>query len=121
MLIFQIYHMNLIPIIYNNIVSNCNTLVSTICSSVFINEFEEPIYGSIFPNPTAGNINIKFPTQLINEKISVTIFNSFGNEISSALYNWSPHLELEINIASGLYFVRVVADDKSRVYKIFKL
>ena len=51
----------------------------------------------------------------------VNITNAFGQVVSRARYSNTSKLELEIKGESGLYFVRVVAGEKSGVYKVVKM
>ena len=73
----------------------------------------------ISPNPTNGNITISLPKQ--SPFTDVTITNAFGQEVSRARYSNTSMLELDIKGTSGLYFVRVVAGDRSWIYKVVKM
>ena len=74
---------------------------------------------NIYPNPTTGHLAISLPEQ--SPFIDVTITNAFGQEISRGRYSNTNNLELDIEGASGLYFVRVVAEEKSGVYRVVKM
>ena len=73
----------------------------------------------VWPNPTTGLLTITLPNE--SPITDVTITNSFGLEVSRTRYSNTSKLEMEIKGGSGLYFVRVVAGERSRVYKVLKM
>lgn len=68
----------------------------------------------IYPNPTSGNVNIKFPDQSIIHKLIVT--NHYGQIIFQKT-NFDGSLDLN-NISDGLYFIQILSDGKSYYDKI---
>ena len=73
----------------------------------------------IYPNPTTDHITIILPDQSPFTEVIIT--NAFGQEISRGRYSNTNNLKLDIDGASGLFFVRVVAGGMSGVYKIVKM
>jgi hypothetical protein len=73
----------------------------------------------LFPNPTTGHFKISFPEQL--PFTDIIIMNSFGQEVNRVKYTKPFNLEIEIKGESGLYFVRVLVGEKSRVFKVLKM
>ena len=84
-----------------------------------VNEITSHLSATINPNPTTGHLTINLDDRTTN--IEIAISNTFGQEVSRTTYSNRSHLELEIKGESGLYFVRVVAGQKSGVYKIVKM
>ena len=73
----------------------------------------------IFPNPTTGRFT--FSLSDYSPVTEITITSAFGQELSRTRYSNTSKVELEIKGNGDLYFVRVVAGDKSGVYKIVKM
>ena len=73
----------------------------------------------VFPNPIHDQLTINLPEQSLLTVVTIT--NAFGQEVSRTRYSNTSKLELEIQGENGLYFVRVVAGEKSGVYKIVKM
>ena len=92
------------------------TIIFDVCQLIPVVDKSE---FNIFPNPTNGLIVISlFDLSAITE---VTITNAFGQEMSRLRYRNTSKLEMEIKGESGLYFVRVIAGEKSGVYRVVKM
>ena len=74
---------------------------------------------SVYPNPSTSHITISLVEQ--SPVTEITITNAFGQVVSRARYSNSSKLEFDLMGESGLYFVRVVAGEKSGVYKVVKM
>ena len=82
-------------------------------------EANNDFHVSIYPNPSTGNFSINLYKQ--SPVSEVTITNAFGQEVSGARYSNQSRLEFELMGENGLYFVRVVAGEKSMIYKVVKM
>jgi hypothetical protein len=61
---------------------------------------------SIFPNPTNGSFTISFPKTLSTGIVKV--FNSIGQEVyADRISNSSIRKEINLDVASGIYFVKM--------------
>ena len=70
----------------------------------------------VYPNPVSNVLYIKGQVRI--EKI--TISNLLGQKVFERK-NDSNNVEIDFsNLKSGLYFVKVQAENKSKVYKVFK-
>ena len=68
----------------------------------------------VYPNPSQGNINIKF-TNLIHQDIKLSIVNNIGkliffDNLVSHIGNYSKIINLTSN-AKGIYFLEIETDD----------
>jgi hypothetical protein len=72
----------------------------------------------IFPNPAKNNITIEIPQ--IVEEITLTISNINGKELTSQQIRDST-TQIDIsNLASGIYFVKLITEKTVEVRKIIK-
>ena len=74
----------------------------------------------VFPNPTSGNINIKFGQVL--EKATLTLANVLGQVVANKTVNNLEYTTFEINDEpDGIYFLEIVSHQNARqVMKIIK-
>lgn len=74
---------------------------------------------SFYPNPTTGKITLDFNAMVISP--SVEIFNSLGQSLSKQYYTAISTIELNLEYAAGVYWIRVQNESgNSVVFKIFK-
>lgn len=108
--------------------SGSNLFAGTRGGSVFINttvltgieeEAKDNFQISIYPNPSTGIFSINLYQQSPVSEVIIT--NVFGQEVSRVRYSNTSQLKLDIEGESGLYFVKVVAGEKSVVYKVVKM
>lgn len=79
-----------------------------------IRQKEVPI--TVYPNPTAGTLNIK--TELQYQKIKLSLISLIGEEVLAA----SDQTQIDIkSIPSGLYFLKIDIDGKTKTKKILKI
>jgi hypothetical protein len=92
--------------------------VTTLCTTVgivSISNFEFPI--SISPNPTTNHFIITFPNT-INKGV-IEIYNVLGKKIFSEHVTNVSQKEIRINnLNAGIYFVKIVADQKKYAKKL---
>jgi len=84
-----------------------------------INTVEDLNAVNVFPNPTKGNINLNFTSNLTSAKIEVE--NSLGvmvyrNNIENG-FTGTLNIDLS-SFANGLYFIKILAPDKQFTYKV---
>ena len=84
-----------------------------------INDMQAALNYNLSPNPSTGHITISLTEQ--SPVTEVIITNAFGQEVSRSRYSNTSKLEMEIKGKSGLYFVRVVAGDRTGVYSVVKM
>ena len=72
----------------------------------------------IYPNPTSGRLTINLKEQ--TKYAEVSILNSLGQELSTTKYFNISSLEMQLEGAMGLYFVRIKTDSKITCLKVMK-
>ena len=74
---------------------------------------------SIYPNPSAQEFTIKFNTQ--HENIDLEVYNINGQLILNKTYQNVNEIRLNIDSATGIYFVKIYANDRANTYKLVRL
>ncbi len=75
----------------------------------------------IFPNPTPGNFTIASANIHFREKVAVELYSMLGTRILSIDLTGTINEHLSLGkFPAGLYFVRIVADDKVETIKLVK-
>jgi len=70
----------------------------------------------IFPNPSTGNIRIEgFKSR---SKYVLSLFNLQGQLILQQDHAWADYKELEINVAAGIYFLRVQEGNNQKTFRL---
>ena len=73
---------------------------------------------SIFPNPSTDFVNVVFPDEVSNVKI--TLFDNVGNRILAKRFDGG-FLSLPIShLSNGLYFLQIMNEDNIQYFKIIK-
>jgi hypothetical protein len=97
--------------------SGAGSIMTTLCTSVGINEIVNNNIFYIFPNPSNGSFIISFKELIQNGKIEIS--NLLGITVfSSDIFKRST---MEINLQvfeSGLYFVKIFRPEKTAIQKI---
>jgi hypothetical protein len=77
---------------------------------------------TIYPNPASDNINIIFEEPLDNE-VKLYLLDSQGRLIKTdVIENATTETEINLqNIASGVYYLKLIKGNLSNVYKVVKL
>jgi hypothetical protein len=103
-------------------ITDGNCVDTTNCVPIIITGIAEANFSSglnAFPNPTTNNTTIYFEEQ--QEFIRYTIRSISGKLIKSGSATQLKTLPLELNVAEGVYFVRIINDNnESAVVKIIK-
>ena len=76
---------------------------------------------NVYPNPNNGNFNINMTTQNTEEVAQVTIINLLGQTVSSITIpnnNGVINSEVNANLSTGIYFVRVQLGSEVNIAKI---
>ncbi len=72
----------------------------------------------LFPNPNNGVFNIQFEN-FNSENVSVSVYNSIGEEIKSYKISNSKTFQIDLsNQSKGLYYVRIITSQCSKVEKV---
>lgn len=72
----------------------------------------------VFPNPTTGEFSVDLGMDYENVEISIS--DVTGKILKSASFNTARILNLSVDTASGLYFVKITSKDKSIIVKLIK-
>lgn len=99
----------------------CNpTNVTLKVASVTLDTNESTLSAiSLYPNPTLGQFTIDLGKEY--EAVTVQIYSTIGQLISSSNYNATDKVSQEITAAAGIYFVKVTSDNKeSKMIRIIK-
>ena len=90
-------------------------VIDTTSTGIADNDFENSF--SVFPNPVTQLLNISSHTNML---FTVSIFNSFGENIYSAQAGSTLQVETS-NFAPGLYYIQIKSQNKFITQKIIKL
>jgi hypothetical protein len=91
-----------------------NVVVATVLDCTTIDESESPAI-KIYPNPATNEVFVQLP-QNTNQLSSVQIINLLGQTVYSQSVELVPEdkvLQLNIQLPSGNYIVRIIADDNT--------
>ena len=87
-------------------------------------ELSAPIQGAsfrIYPNPTNGNFTLEQNGEKISDKVIVEVYGITGERITAGSMNGYKKQEFLLSDAGyGIYFVKVVADDYAKTFKLVK-
>lgn len=72
----------------------------------------------IYPNPSSQNFKLKFNKS--NKHIEAQVFNVKGQAIFNQSFENADYIELDIQEGSGIYFLKINADNQLNTYKIIK-
>lgn len=89
-----------------------NTATSTITvnACVGINEINNDATINLYPNPNNGLFNLELSTEVLNA--SVEIYNHLGQLVYTDLFHKTKLIDMS-NESNGMYFVRVLEDNKT--------
>ncbi len=73
---------------------------------------------NIYPNPSSKTFYIDLKKSCQNIKLNVV--NSLGQTIHSINSSSCSSLTIDINGSSGIYFIEIITDDASNVFKVIK-
>ena len=99
--------------------NNCEVISDCIEIETLSNEFNYLKAGvKVYPNPSEKLFNVSLPE---NYKLSsYELYNSFGQLVSFENKIESSDFQFEINTNSGVYFLKVYANDSNTIFKIIK-
>lgn len=98
---------------------NClDTSVCTLINSVSLLENSLNQEVQIYPNPTNGNVFLKFENQFSHAEVKLRSVSDQVLEQYS--FNVGESFEINLDQYSGIYFLEVTIDDKRGVFKIVK-
>jgi hypothetical protein len=87
-----------------------------VINSVIDNSFANTI--SVFPNPTNGMVSLVLNAN--HKLMEVTVFNVQGTVVSQISQVNSGRVDLELLGAKGIYFIRVMSNQKVATFKVVK-
>lgn len=80
------------------------------CDLTFVKSSNSDNSISIYPNPSNGLVNMNLGT-LLNEKVQITVFNIFGQEVFRKNTLNTQSVQLNFNAIPGNYLVKVVSEN----------
>lgn len=72
----------------------------------------------IYPNPTAGNLNIQLGNNY--DEVQILVRNILGQHIMSKTYSATREININLETTSGIYFVEITTGNKRAVSKVIK-
>lgn len=105
-----------------NSIPEFTELNTFLVSAEFVDDFDSNI--KLYPNPSSGRVNVEFEC-LKHSPVELRLYNPMGKAIriqEKKWYNAGLHKE-RIDISSlkeGIYFMEIIIDQKSNVYKLVK-
>ncbi len=83
-----------------------------------IEQYSNTLNATLYPNPVNNELNIQLPFNANNARVSV--MDVVGKEVMTVVANGEVISLKNINLAAGVYTVKVVADNKVSLSKIVK-
>jgi hypothetical protein len=88
-------------------------------SAAGIEQVDNNLHANVYPNPIANELTIQLPFNA--ENINVSIVDILGREVVIANPTSGSQVSLQnINLPTGVYMVKIVADNKQQLIKITK-
>jgi len=72
----------------------------------------------LFPNPSKGNFTIQLPRTLQYKAVRVVITDVVGKNIFSVLAENKENIDLNVDLANGIYVVSIIADEQQYLSKL---
>lgn len=72
----------------------------------------------LFPNPTSGSLNLNF--EQFEGKLYLTVWDMTGKAVSKKVYSGNQKVVLDLKGQPGIYFVEIVSQEASAVFKVVK-
>ena len=89
-----------------------------------INDLELGYSAIVYPNPFSGYVNIRINTMFPNKPINYSLYDILGRKIiSKTLENQSSLSTITIptnNLGLGIYFIKILHNNKQKSFKIIK-
>jgi spore germination protein YaaH len=87
-------------------------------SSTGISEISQQGQIKVYPNPSKGKFTVAFPNSY--KDMSVEIINSLGQTVYNRKFSNinSGKEDIELKAAAGIYFVKILAGEKSITQKV---
>lgn len=103
------------------------TLIRLTSTPVGVENLQDNSFSAhLFPNPSADKINIIYTLEK-NSKLSVFLIDGLGRVVQTFLNNefrpagnYSDGLEVMSNLPAGMYFIKIVSDENSKVIQWMK-
>ena len=96
--------------------SDTSSMIVGLCTGVNENNFLNQI--SISPNPSSGIFTIEFESSHLEKFTSLEVYNSLGEKVfESVISNHQSVIDLRSK-SKGIYFVKVISDEKVYQQKI---
>lgn len=83
-----------------------------------VEQYSNTLNAVLYPNPVSNELNIQLPFNANNATVSV--LDVLGKEVMTVVANGEVISLKNINLAAGIYTVKVVADNKVSLSKIVK-
>lgn len=72
----------------------------------------------LFPNPSKGNFTIQLPRTLQYKAVRVVITDVVGKNVFSVLAENKENIDLNVDLANGIYVVSIIADEQQYLSKL---
>lgn len=84
--------------------------------SVVVNDFNSPV--SVFPNPSDGFVSVDLGQEYSD--VLVEYYNAQGQLVSHTNFSSGKILSVELTGPSGMYYLKIMADNKTASLKLLK-
>jgi hypothetical protein len=105
--------------VYAVIVTQNGCSDTSACVTAIVDGFEDHLDAvnvEIYPNPTKGISTLQFAT--VHAKIDVQVFDVAGRKVQNISAANTANIALLLEEPAGLYFLQIVADDRSTVLRL---
>ncbi len=83
-------------------------------------EVKAELSAKLYPNPSQSDVHIEFGENLVAGKW--ILYNLIGQQIKTQVFEKSNLLQLDLELASGVYFLKIEANTgESKAFKIWRL
>lgn len=107
------------PTIYIDTVSQGTDSLVDVCLYLATGELSNQNFTIVlFPSPASDLLTIRFPEQLQQQKVTIKIFDTLGNEMLGKTISSQQEIKLPTqNIANGIYFLQVITAEQKMFCK----
>jgi hypothetical protein len=90
-----------------------------ICTGTGISDADPTIDPVVYPNPFSRNVNVTFNEQVSSAEIIIT--NAAGGTVKELKKQNVSAIEIQLEGESGVYFMKVIAGNNFRLYRLVKM
>jgi hypothetical protein len=75
---------------------------------------------SVYPNPSAGRVNIKKPDAWTDKSVSILVYDVKGNLVDRFIDHKNDHIDLS-RLKTGIYMLKIASGNENSVQRVVKM